>query len=176
MTPTQCRAKSCCSRVIATKRSASGWAVRRDDKTGSSDSSSCFSSSATVRTNLEERGDEFIDRAKHIRIVGQCGSNGAGAGVARRDAARDKFAGMYKQARRCAFIEPAAFQVACHFREPDQAISKFRCNAGFGDDDFFLERGVRVGEFDRDEPLARALLQFLQHALITGVVRHREYE
>ena len=88
----------------------------------------------------------------------------------------DQLAGVDEQARADALAEAVLAQVAHLLAELREVLRDLLGDAALVRDDLRLQLLARVGELDRDEALARAVLQVLERALVARVVRDDEQE
>src|SRR5829696_6831553 len=181
ITVAQWSRNSCWSRERRATSAASGAAVRRDDSTGSSSLSSrasitCGSREVATRSGCasEDGGGELIDRAQHVGIVGEGLGDRASAGGVRRDTEPHELCRMHEQPGGGTFVEPAAFELPRHVCKAHELCRRLLIDEALRCHDLRFEARLRIVEFDRDETLARALLQVLQHGLVAGVVREGE--
>src|SRR5579885_1541827 len=129
-----------------------------------------YSLTPTPCSLLKDRGDDFFDAALHFGVVGERPDDAHLAGAAGGDALGDQLAGVDQQPGADPFAEAVLTQVADLFAQLRQLQRRRRVDARLLLDDLRLDLARRIGEVDRDEALARAVLQVFQRTLVAGVV------
>src|SRR3990172_11844856 len=125
---------------------------------------------------LEDGADDFLDAALNVGVIGQGPHDADLTGAAGGDALLDELAGVDEEAGADALAETVLAQVAHLFPQLGEVVGGLGRDAALVLDDLRLELLARVGELQRDEALARAVLEVFEGALVAGVVRDDEEE
>src|SRR6185312_16756844 len=116
-----------------------------------------------------DRLDYFVDGALAVEFVGERPRHGNSGGAPRCDSFPNQFTGVNQEPSRDAFFESRRLEMANLLAESVQLARHIAIDAGFVRDDLDLFVSGRIIELDRDETLARRMLQVFLDALIPRV-------